>query len=124
MEGLKLRALYETLIDSIECDSKPLQNLLLSEDEGMFLKALVIECDKIGMAEHLKIQRLSNLSFNIWCNCYVGKIRLRGQNTYMQRLFKNGRVGDIENCTLDKYIKEIPVWIKYIAYCQEPIKLK
>lgn len=119
MDDRRLPALYDAMVDRIECDSKDLRNLPITDNEEQFFKALLMECDKIGMSRYLKLQRLSNKSFNVWCNCYVGKIKLQGRDTYMQYLNLRDSVYLAENNPLRDYIKLIKKWIKYIEHCNK-----
>lgn len=114
LEDLRLMALYETLLDNIECNSNKVKDLEISEDEEIFIKELLLKCDQVGMSGYLKLERLSDKTFNVWCNCYVGKINLRDERTFMQYTCKNGNIKVAENKYLPKYLKLIEKWIKYI----------
>lgn len=110
---------YINLISNIKCNSNQAKSMPITDDEEKFIKALIAACNKIHMVSCLKLERLSNGTFNVWCNRYVGKIKLHGKKTYMQILKGKYGIRTIENCSFNEYLSNISKWISYIVYCNK-----
>ena len=115
---------YEYVVEHVQrnvVDKKHPYDTDIDENEKRFIAAMVMACDERNLVRNLYFLRLANGDLEAWCNCFVGRINLRGNRTYMQILLPDNGVDCIENKDLDLYIKAIQKWIKYIEFCNQPL---
>lgn len=104
----------------------------LNEAETEFFKALYTQFDIVQFPGALRLQRLSDHTFNVWFDatkgaksCYVGKVRLWGRRFYFQYMqIENNGAETIhyqDHPTREICIASIPKWLKYIHDINDPI---
>lgn len=90
-----------------------------TNEEDAFFKELVKQSYEVKLNPLMfYFEPMSNKSFSVWYNSYpIGKIKLRGNKTYIQ-IFKGlSGVKEENYLSLEEYISHIPEWIKHIKYC-------
>ncbi|MEH7342759.1 hypothetical protein V7122_02545 [Bacillus sp. JJ1532] len=110
-ENGKISSYYIHLIRDIE-DSKYCS---ISDNEEIFIKNLLIKLNQSNEHGALKLRRMSDKAIDFSYNGFpIGRIKMHGNNTWMQILLSLYDFKQIENVSLEEYIENIDLWIKYI----------
>ncbi len=90
-----------------------------TEKEDAFFRELVEQTAEAKLNPFaFYFEPMSNKSFSVMYGSYpIGKIKLKGQKTYMQILSGLYTIKELHDLSLDDYISYIPKWIKHIKYC-------
>lgn len=90
-----------------------------SDDEDAFFRELVRQTIEENLNPSLfYFEPISNKSFSVWYQSYyVGKIKLRGKNQFIQVLGVRGAINSFSISSSEDSLGYIFKWIKYIKYC-------
>jgi len=90
-----------------------------TDDEDAFFRELVRQTIESKLNPNLfYFEPMSNKSFSIYYRSYyVGKVKLRGKNQFIQVLGVRGAINSFTISSADDYQEYLPKWVKYLKYC-------